>query len=185
MTVTAPPAPAATYLLNQAVTASYGCADGGSGVASCAAPVANGAPIDTAAVGAYSFAVTGIDNVGHTVTLNRPYVVSFNICAQYDQARAHRAGSTVPIRLQLCDASGNNVSSASITLTATAVAHVSTGAPGVLEDSGNSNPDNAFRFAGGGYVFNLQTTGFAAGTYELTLMATGDPNPHQVQVQIR
>ncbi len=42
----------------------------------------------------------------------------------------------------------------------------STNAPGVLEDAGASNPDSSFRYDAslGGYVFNLQTTGFQVGT---------------------
>lgn len=68
----------------------------------------------------------------------------------------------------------------------TGVIQLSTSAPGPLNDSGNANPDNAFRFVSSGeYLFNLKTTGLATGTYALTFTATGDPNPHQVQFQIR
>lgn len=52
-------------------------------------------------------------------------------------------------------------------------------------DAGNSNPDSGFRFAGGAYIFNLQTNGLTTGVYELTFTATGDPNTHTVQFQIR
>ena len=185
ITVTTPPSPVTTYLLNQVVNANYGCVDGGSGVDTCEGPVATATPIATSAVGTFDFEVEGVDNVANTSTLNHPYLVSFKICALYDQTRVHRAGSTVPIRLQLCDAADNNVSSASIVVTATAVTQVSSSTAGVLEDSGESNPDDQFRFAGDAYVFNLQTTGFNTGTYELTFTATGDPNPHTVQIQVR
>lgn len=47
------------------------------------------------------------------------------------------------------------------------------------------NARQAFRFAGDGYVFNLQTTGLTTGVDELTLTATGDPDAHTVQFQIR
>jgi hypothetical protein len=70
-------------------------------------------------------------------------------------------------------------------LTATGVTQVSTSAPGPLADSGNANPDNQFRFAGGAYIFNLQTKGLSTGTWALTFTATGDPNSHQVFFQIR
>ena len=174
-----------TYILNQAVQADYFCTDGGSGVASCAGPVADNALLDTSTIGAHAFTVTGVDNVAHTVQVPRPYNVTFAICAEYDQTRAHRAGSTVPIKLFLCDAAGVNVSSPSLTLTATGVTQVSTSAPGQLEDAGNSNPDNQFRYLNGSYIFNLQTTGFATGTYALTFTATGDPIAHEVLFQIR
>jgi hypothetical protein len=112
--------------------------------------------------------------------------VSFAICVLYDETRAYRAGSTIPIRLSLCDATGANVSTSSLVVTATGVTQVSTSTSGVLEDAGSANPDNEFRFvADGSYLFNLQTTGFSTGTYEVTFTATGDPIPHTVQFQVR
>ena len=73
LTVTAPPEPITTYLLNENVAANYGCVDGGSGVATCAGPAANGTPINTTNVGTYNFNVTGVDNVANTDSLNHPY----------------------------------------------------------------------------------------------------------------
>jgi microsomal dipeptidase-like Zn-dependent dipeptidase len=185
VTVTTPPSPTTTYLLNEVVNANYGCVDGGSGVDTCTGPVSNATALNTSAVGTFDFNVTGIDNVANTASVNHPYLVSFKICALYDQSRVHRAGSTVPIRLRLCDAANNNVSAQTIVVTATAVTLVSTSTAGPLEDAGASNPDNEFRFAGDAYVFNLQTTGLTTGTYAVTFTATGDPNPHHVQFQVR
>lgn len=186
ITVSTPPAGTPTYILNSIVPADYGCVDGGSGVASCAGPVPTAGNLDTT-IGPHQFTVTGIDNVDNTAAVAHPYNVSFAVCLQFDNTRAYRAGSTVPIKLRLCDASGANVSSHAITLTATGVVQVSTSAPGVLEDAGNSNPDNEFRHTASGdaYEFNLKTTGFATGTYALTFTATGDPIPHEVLIQIR
>src|SRR5262249_56953372 len=48
---------AATYKLNQAVASSYSCTDGGSGVATCAGPVASGSNFDTASAGIQTFPV--------------------------------------------------------------------------------------------------------------------------------
>ena len=70
-------------------------------------------------------------------------------------------------------------------MAATAVTKISTSATGAPADAGNSNPDSEFRFAGGAYIFNLQTTGLTTGVYELSFTATGDPNTHTVQCQIR
>ena len=185
ITVTVPPAPVTTYLLNQVVNADYGCVDGGSGVDTCDGPVATATPLATGAVGTFNFEVTGVDNVDNTASLNHPYLVSFNICVLYDETRVHRAGSTVPIRLQLCDAANVNVSSASIVVGATSVTQLSTSTVGPVEDAGQANPDDEFRFDGSAYIFNLKTTGLTTGTYALTFTATGDPNPHQVEFQIR
>ena len=47
--------------------------------------------------------------------------VQYGICAQYDQARSVQGGATFPIKVQVCDADGNNLSSPSIVLHATAI----------------------------------------------------------------
>lgn len=61
------PADGATYTQGDTVPAAYSCADtGGSGLASCTGNVANGAAIDTAAVGPHSFTVNAADNAGNT-----------------------------------------------------------------------------------------------------------------------
>lgn len=74
VTVTTPPN-GATYALNAAVNAGYSCTDGGSGLASCVGPVANGAPISTSPAGAKTFGVTGTDNAGNSTTVTNNYTV--------------------------------------------------------------------------------------------------------------
>ena len=183
--IASPAAP--QYLLNQAVPAAYACTDGGSGVALCAGPVPNGSNIATSAAGAYTFAVNASDAVGNAGTIEARYVVSYGICLLYDAAKARPVGSTVPLRLQLCDAAQANVSSAAVTLSAIGVTQISTQAPGALESAGAANADNNFRFDPtlAGYVFNLRTTGYAAGTYRLTFTVTGDPTEHGIEFQLK
>jgi hypothetical protein len=179
-----------TYLVGQSVTASYDCPDGGSGTNACSGPVASGQPISTSAPGAFTFVVTASDSAGNTSSQSVSYSVGFNVCALFDQTKAHKSGSTVPIKLQVCDAQGVNYSSVSRTLVATSLILLATSAPGVLEDPGNANPDNQFRFdadagPGGGYIFNLKTTGLAQGTYGLVFTISGDATTHMVQFQVR
>ncbi len=69
------PAANATYQLNASVGASYACGDGGSGVASCQGPVANGSPINTSSTGTKTFTVTSADPVGNPSTLTVTYSV--------------------------------------------------------------------------------------------------------------
>ena len=104
---------------------------------------------------------------------------SYNVCLLYDSTKTFNGGSTVPIKLQLCDSSGNDLSSSSITLHATSITKTSTSTSGSVQDSGTANPDNDFRFdstlgATGGYIFNLSTKGLATGTYNLNFTVTGD-----------
>lgn len=115
--------------------------------------------------------------------------VQFGICAEYDQTRSVQGGATFPIQIQLCDADGDNLSSQSIVLHATAILAAS-GVAGPVQDSGNANPDNDFRSVGGsgqnaGYIFNLSTKGLATGTYALQFTVSGDPVLHTVMFGVQ
>jgi Tol biopolymer transport system component len=113
---------------------------------------------------------------------------SYEVCPLFDVAKAHRVGSTVPIKLQLCDATGANLSSASVSLTATGlVKQDSTATTALAEDSGNANPDSAFRYDAdlAGYAYNLSTRGLSRGTWELRFQVTGDPNAYAVTFDLR
>jgi hypothetical protein len=108
----------------------------------------------------------------------------------YDQTKAAKSGSTIPIKLQLCSANGTNLSSASLVLNATSVIHVTTATSGPVQDAGNSNPDNNFRYDSslggtGGYIFNQKTRGLATGTYNLQFTVTGDPTLYAAPFQVR
>lgn len=181
-------APAATsYKVNQAVASSYSCVDGGSGVATCAGPVPSGSNFDTASAGAKTFAVNATDNVGNASSQSVSYSVGYAACLLYDDTRAAKSGSTIPIKFQLCDALGNDVSSAGITVSALQVVMLSTSASTTVDDAGNANPDSNFRFdptlgPTGGYIFNLQTTGLPTGSYVLTFTVSGDPTTHNSEL---
>ena len=73
---------------------------------------------------------------------------------------------------------------------ATSVTLVFTNAPGVLQDAGNANPDDNFRYdttlgGTGGYIFNLKTTGLGTGTYHISFTAGTDPTAYSVQFQVK
>jgi hypothetical protein len=72
------PAHGATYAPGQVVAADYACADegGGSGLAACAGPVADGAAIDTTTLGTHDFTVTAIDAAGNPRSVTHTYVVA-------------------------------------------------------------------------------------------------------------
>ena len=176
---------ASSYLLNQAVNAAFNCNDGGSGISTCSGTALNGSALGTSSVGSHTFVVTAVDAAGNTATQSVTYTVAYNHCVLFDASKAHKSGSTIPIKLTLCDAAGANVSSASVPLIATAVFLVSNNAPGPLADSGNANPDLQFRFTDGFYIFNLSLKNFATGTYALAFTAGSDPTTHVVQFQVK
>jgi hypothetical protein len=71
------PANGATFTQGQAVTAIYSCTPaGGTGVKTCAGPVANGAALDTAALGSHSFEVKAEDLDGGKASQSVSYTVA-------------------------------------------------------------------------------------------------------------
>lgn len=114
----------------------------------------------------------------------------YSLCLLYDPTKAVKSGSTIPIQLELCDKSGNDVSSSSLILHATEVMQLSNMITGPVESPGNANPDNDFRFdatlgTAGGYIFNLKTTGLTTGTYELDFTVTGDTSTYGATFQVK
>jgi N-acetylneuraminic acid mutarotase len=178
------------YLLNESVAANYICSDACSGVGACIGSVPNGNPINTASVGTKSFTVSSMDNAGNSANRSVSYTVSYDSMALFDQTKAIRSGSVIPIKVQLTDTLGQNVSSAGVMLRAVGLFQVATSASEVVDDAGSANADLNFRFDStigntGGYTFNLKTTGLTTGTYRLEFVADGDPTRHSVFFQVR
>ena len=142
------------------------------------------------AVGTYTIRQGSLaPNANYTIAFTEgTLTIGFNTCLLYDPSRIAKSGSTIPIKLQVCSASGANLSSPAIVLTAADIVLVSTSTSGVVDDAGDANPDSNFRFSSGlgpGYIFNLKTTGLGTGTYNLRFHVTGDPMLHGVPFQVR
>ena len=115
--------------------------------------------------------------------------VSYGVCLLYDPTKSHKKGSTIPIKIQLCDGA-RNLSAADVGVAALGVVLLSNSAPGTLEDSGNANPDFNFRYDSslgetGGYIYNLSTGGLQRGTYVLRFKAGADQVIHTAGFQIK
>ncbi len=177
--------PAGHYVVNQSVLAVYSCSDGGSGLNSCAGPVASGQAVGTATLGSMQFIVTGSDAVGNSAQAVANYTVGFQTRTLHDELRPVKSGATIPLKVQIVDASGVNLSTAAIQVTAIELYLVAgdTGAP--LQDAGNSNPDNNFRYSDGQYIYNLKTTGLSTGRWRVAYQVTGDPATHYTFFQVR
>jgi probable HAF family extracellular repeat protein len=120
----------------------------------------------------------------------QPSAPTYHVCLLYDPGRPVKAGGTMPIKLQLCDANGANLSAPDIVLHAQGVQLVSTSAPGQLTDAGNANPDNNFRYDAtlggtGGYIYNLSTKGLATGTYAIEFIVGSNPHVYRAQFEVR
>jgi hypothetical protein len=136
------------------------------------------------AVGSYtvSFAYGGDTNfnaTSGTVALT----VSYLPVPLLDPTQTFTAGSTIPIKVQLTDAAGLNVSSPTIALSTVSLALASS--PGTPQAAGTLKPGTPFKLTGGTYEFDLDTTGLASGTYLFTYLAGNDPVHHSVQFVIQ
>jgi probable HAF family extracellular repeat protein len=133
--------------------------------------------------------IVGVDPSGNHAFRLDPYS-TYGVCLLYDPDKDVKAGSTIPIKLQLCDNNGNNLSSPNTTVHAVGVAQVSNVVSGVVQDSGNANPDNDFRFDSslgvtGGYIFNLSTVGLTTGTYKINFNVGGGPSLYSAPFQVK
>ena len=111
------PADGAGYTEGQSVSASYSCAASTPGTPTCAAAIANGAPIDTSVLGHHQFTVTATDanQFGTTTTSNYTVVAPPTVAiaspapgATYLQGQALAANfncsSTSPVVIASCSA---------------------------------------------------------------------------------
>ena len=164
----ATPASGGAYLLNAAVAASYGCSDGGSGVASCSGPVLTGNTIDTQSVGSKSFTVAASDAVGNSNTQTVNYVVAYGVVLLYDPLKP---GKMITLKLQ--DANGVNVSNPAIVLTVQSI------------DSTPTSGTFTFVKRPPSYKFTVNTAGLASGQHTLKFTAGSDPTVHSAPFTVR
>jgi pectate lyase len=178
------------YILGQVVTADYACGDTLSGTNGCTGTLASGTSLDTSSLGTRSFEVIATDVAGNTVTRTISYAVGYDVRLLYDPARVNKAGANVPVKLQLADSAGANLSSADRVVRALGTSPDDTESRRPLDDSGNANRDHTFRFdptlgTTGGYIFNLKTDGYAPGAYRLYFTVGDEPHVYAVRFRIR
>jgi Tfp pilus assembly protein PilX len=116
------------------VAASYSCADGLSGPASCSGAVANGVNFVALPVGSKSFSVSASDRAGNAATSTSLYSVIYDFLGLFQPIdmganvlNSVKAGSAVPVKFKLGGNAGMDVfqagspSSVGITCSSTAV----------------------------------------------------------------
>ncbi|HEY7329053.1 MAG TPA: choice-of-anchor Q domain-containing protein [Gemmataceae bacterium] len=133
-------------------------------------------------VGIYTitFSYAG-DNNFTAASCTGSLTVSYHSQLLFNNTKPVHSGSVVPIKLALTDASGADISSPNIAVTATNLVDANGNAVS-LHWAGNANRNNLFRYdAGlGGYIFNLDTKGLAAGTYTLYYTVGNDSTKHSL-----
>jgi hypothetical protein len=103
----------------------------------------------------------------------------YTVAPLYDPNRAVKRGAVIPLKLQLHDAGGANLSAASLVVSATGLVQKDNQPDGTLANAGNASADSNFRYDATlqGYLFNLKTTGLASGTWCLTFTVNGQSDP--------
>ena len=107
--------------------------------------------------------------------------VAYGTKLLFHNTKPVHSGAALPIKLALTNASGADISSSNIAVTAISLVGPN-GNSVTLKAEGNSNPNNVFRYdaSPGGYTFNLNTKGLAAGTYTFYYKAGNDPTEHSL-----
>src|SRR4029079_15130593 len=109
-----------------------------------------------------------------------PYEVTYNICLDYDPAKATGAAAA-KLRLSLCDVNNVVVSaSPAVILTATGVTP-----PAVLKSVGSANPGSVFNMTGPDYSYVLDVKGVPAGDYKLFFKVSGDAVTHEAPFKLK
>jgi hypothetical protein len=134
--------------------------------------------------GTYAVTPSGLtsDNYAFTYVAG-VLTVTGGVC-EFQATENANAGRTIVIRVSLCSPTGRDLSSESVTLTAYEIIRPD-GSITTPQGEGNSNPGRAFRKTGKTYSYNLKTTGFASGAYQLKFRVSGDPVPQTVRFSIR
>jgi hypothetical protein len=136
--------------------------DAGAGVKYC-----TGTAIITSTPGTRLFQVSARDNVDNQSLLSAPYTVGYRVCLLYDPTKPQPLGGTVVVKLQLCDASGTNLSASRIVLQALTIDGLYSPPP----NQGSSNLDQLFRYDAKlkGYIYNFDVNGLPLGVGRHTM----------------
>ena len=181
------PREGATYEISQRVTALYACSDFGSRVSTCTGPVPVGELVDTSIPGARQFTVNAVDAVGNRATATVGFTVRFGLRLFYDADKVHKSGSTIPIKIQLIDGLGNNLSTPLLVVRSLGYARMTDQVSGELAFPNDAAGSTDFRYepSVGGYQYNLKTTGLASGGYRLFFMVGLDGTTYSIPFQVR
>jgi large repetitive protein len=108
-----------------------------------------------------------------------------------DYSKPKESGSTLPVKLEVTDYNGVNLSSPDLAVKAVGIAPAGSSVPTMpAQDAGKSNPGGPFRNVSDGYIFNLKLVdamgnGLAAGDYTLFYTIGDDPTLHTFSFSVK
>ena len=146
------------------------------------APTCSTTATGASTVGTYVSSCSGAGAANYTFSyVPGSVTVTYGTVGIASQPAVSKSGSTIPIKVQLLDGDGTNISSAGVVLTLTSAA---------VTPSPGKQPTGTFSFialseVGPMYQYDLKTKGYPKGTYTLSFSATGDASTHAIEFVIR
>lgn len=184
-----------TFTVGAVPAATCTATDSFSGVASCTVTVTGGS---STGVGTFTYTATATDRAGNSTTITGTYRVIYRFSGflQPINDTAHqigastsvfKAGSTVPVKFQLRNASGTLVQAASAPDWLTPVKGSAMSVPvdeTVYSPTGDSGSDYRYDAAGQLYIYNWKT-GSAGGNYWRIGVTLDDGQTYYVNIGLR
>ena len=160
--------------------------DGGNPVSGCGSVTVSSTgtatcPVTYTAAGSHTITARYLGDATYQASTSAALTqqVAYKVQLLYSQTSPSTSGSTVPVKLQLLNAAGTNLSASGIKVTVTGLSP--SPAPGKA-------PSGTFTFLtldqGPGYQLNVKTTGYPPGTYTLSFTVSGDPTVHTAKFVI-
>jgi hypothetical protein len=136
----------------------------------------------------YTITVRVTDNGGPALHAERQFTVGVGyswsgLLGPVQAGGTYKGGRTLPIKFQLTGASAG-ITDAEIRLVVVQVSNSVAGNPVDVESSSAATTGNLFRYVNGEYVFNWNTAGLSAGTYQLQI-DMGDGVLRAVNISLR
>lgn len=178
------------YLLNEKITADWTATDSLSGIDSATGTVTSGKLIDISTVGEKYFTVEATDRAGNKIVKTVKYYVRYNYGGVLPPLKQDGSstvkGGTVPVKFQLTDAAGKNVSTATARLYLAKMINGTPGSEIEVASPGKANDGNLFRYdsTDNQYMYNFRAKDLNSGTWQLRI-ALDDGSSKYVAISIR
>ena len=166
------PADGATVIIGAAVTPAASCGDVGSGIASCTVSA-----LDTATIGVETVTATATDAVGRTAQASIQVTVRYGTCGA---STKFAKNGLATLTFKVCNATGTNLSSASLGVVAAGLTGPSGEVP--LVPHGTSF---VYVAKSRSYQLVFSTTGLPRASYELAARIGTDPVAYPLGFRIR
>lgn len=179
------------FILNELYNVNWSVEDTISGINKYSCNIPNGTALDTSTAGAKTVNVTAVDNAGNKIIKIITYYVRYSYSGikrpvKPDGSSVFKLGSTIPVKFQLEDISGNYVSNAIANLCVEKIGNGVEGTDIEAKSTSSATTGNLFRYdiADNQYIFNLSTKNLSIGTWKLKIVLN-DGTTKETMISLR